>query len=840
MTDISSLPPEASDNEPQATPDRSFEDFTLAEAVGQMRRMPAATLRALRQVARAPRGATAAPVALTPAVRAPVQRRQKGRAQPVPDAQRREAALFGLRMTAFLVAWWGAGILANTPLRSEEVALAAGAPFLLGGFLIWLGSELYADWPEIQRRRAQRRQAAEASSAADAVDVPADAAQPEPVVAEQPPPDSPAFPAWAGLHPARVMTGLAAVLLSLLALVFTANNQFTFIGFWGWIASIVLWVTTLAPQDNGPLVWVRGALVAVRGIRWRSGVVLALLAILLLGAWFRLSALDTVPPEMTSDHVEKILDSHGVQQGQHNVFFANNGGREPFQMYAMALFAQLPGLGMNHYTLKLLSVLEGLISIVALFWMGREIVGQENRRFGNLVGLLLAALVAASYWHTVLSRLGLRIVLTTLVTAALLIFLARAMRHNRRIDFIKAGLVLGFGLYAYQAVRMLPVVVTVGVGLAFLFHARTWLDRRRYLLNFGVLVLVAFVVFVPLFGYWLQYPQDFWRRTQGRLLGDDLIVTTDAAGNLVERSATVQERLQAFSENMPILANNLRTALLMFNWKGDVAWINGDPNAPAMDVFTGALLIVGLAAWLARMLRRRDVFDWLVPLALLIMLLPSALSIAYPVENPSHTRTSGALPEAYLIAALPLALMVQSIVRMAPGTRGRVASVGLAVVVLLGAYSQNSHTYFVGHHEAYIESSLPYTEAGRVLRGFADSTGSYGNAFMIGFSYWWDHRALGIEAGRPDWPNGIISADNLKEFLRIAAQRTDAYQLDPDRDLMFFFATEDENTQAILAQHFPQGRTVIRQSYQPDDTYNLYLVPALGADGFLRWLMEAG
>ena len=426
------------------------------------------------------------------------------------------------------------------------------------------------------------------------------------------------------------------------------------------------------------------------------------------------------------------------------------------------------------------------------------------------------------------------------MTAALQIFLARAMRHNRRIDFIKAGLVLGFGLYAYQAVRMLPVVVTVGVGLAFLFHARTWLDRRRYLLNFGVLVLVAFVVFVPLFGYWLQYPQDFWRRTQGRLLGDDLIVTTDAAGNLVERSATVQERLQAFSENMPILANNLRTALLMFNWKGDVAWINGDPNAPAMDVFTGALLIVGLAAWLARMLRRRDVFDWLVPLALLIMLLPSALSIAYPVENPSHTRTSGALPEAYLIAALPLALMVQSIVRMAPGTRGRVASVGLAVVVLLGAYSQNSHTYFVGHHEAYIESSLPYTEAGRVLRGFADSTGSYGNAFMIGFSYWWDHRALGIEAGRPDWPNGIISADNLKEFLRIAAQRTDAYQLDPDRDLMFFFATEDENTQAILAQHFPQGRTVIRQSYQPDDTYNLYLVPALGADGFLRWLMEAG
>src|SRR5690606_15672841 len=218
-------------------------------------------------------------------------------------------------------------------------------------------------------------------------------------------------------------------------------------------------------------------------------------------------------------------------------------------------------------------------------------------------------------------------------TAVLLVLLARAMRHNRRADFIKAGLVLGFGLYTYQAVRMLPVVILAGIGLAFLFRARNWRERGRYVLNLAVLVVVAFVIFVPLFGYWLQYPDDFWRRTQGRLLGDDLITTTDEEGRLVERRATLQERFEAFQENAPILANNIRTALLMFNWKGDVAWINGAPNQPAMDTFTGALLIIGLAAWLARMIRRRDVFDWLIPLALVIMLLPSALSIAYPVEN---------------------------------------------------------------------------------------------------------------------------------------------------------------------------------------------------------------
>ncbi|MBZ0300769.1 MAG: glycosyltransferase family 39 protein [Anaerolineae bacterium] len=798
-----------------------FEDLTLAEMFGQLLRAPRMTWQALRAVVTTPRRAPLRAVAAPTMRPAPVSAEYDPRVRRVPRANSRAMRVFMLRIVAFLVAWWGCGILANTPRRTETTALDAGAPFLILGFVIWLAAEWYGDWPRIREwwaRRGQPQSLAEKSVRADTPDEMASQEK-----------------AWTGVHPRRVLAGLTGLFLSLIAWRFTANNQFTFIGFWSWMVSIILWVIALAPDRDGPLRWVRGMWIRVRHIHWRSGTVLALAAIMLLGVAFRLSDLQNVPPEMTSDHVEKILDSYHVLQGQYNVFFANNGGREPAQMYAMALFAQLPGLGFNHVTLKLLSAVEGLIAILLLYWMGREVVGEENRRLGNLVGLTLAALVAASYWHTMLSRLGLRIILTTLVTAALLVFLARAMRHNRRADFIKAGLVLGFGLYTYQAVRMLPVVIVVGVVMAFLFRARGLRAHGRTILNLIVLVLIAFVVFVPMFGYWLQYPDDFWRRTQGRLLGDDIIQTTDEQGNTVERHATLVERWDAFQQNLPILTNNIRTALLMFNWKGDVAWINGAPNEPTMDSFSGALLIVGLAAWLARMLRRRDVFDWLVPLALVIMLMPSALSIAYPVENPSHTRTSGALPEAYLIAALPLALLAQSLVELVPGRRGVIAATGLAVVVVLGSYTQNTRTYFVGHDEAYLDSSFPYSEAGRVLRGFAESDGSYGNAFMVGFPHWWDHRALGIDSGRPDWPNGIVSMDNLRDFLLTAYQKTDEFRLDPDKDLLFFLAAEDEDTLARLELQFPNGRVTLRQSYQVDDQYGLYRVPALGEAGFLEW-----
>lgn len=841
MSDLN-LPPQAP-NEETGAEQRRFDDLTLAEVVEQFLHAPSQTLRSLREVANAPRTGHGPDVALVTVRRSRL--RSSMRVRDGLDANRRAALQMGLRLTAFVIAWWGCGILANTPQRTETTALDNGAPFLLTGFLLWLAAEIFGDWPRIQAWWARRMEPSGSVIAEPEREstllVDSENQQSFEEGAQRDAParhnaKSASQVVWGGLNPAQALAGLGGLFLSFIALRFTENNTFTTIGFWSWLFSILLWLVALASPGNGPFQWAQAFVAGIGRVRWRSGTMIALAAILLLGAAFRLSNLDGVPPEMTSDHVEKVLDSYGVLHGQHNVFFANNGGREPFQMYAMAVIAQLPGLGFNHYTLKLLSAVEGLIAIVMIFWMGREVIGEENRRFGTIVGLVLAALVAASYWHTALSRLGLRIVLTTVITAALLTFLARAMRHNQRVDFIKAGIVLGFGLYTYQAVRMLPVVIVAGVGLALLFHAHNWRERGRYLLNLSILVMVALVIFVPLLGYWMQYPNDFWRRTEGRLLGDDLITATNEDGSIVERQATLGERLEAFSQNLPILTNNIRTALLMFNWKGDVAWINGAPNQPAMDTFTGALLIVGLAAWLARMVRRRDVFDWLVPLAVLIMLMPSALSIAYPVENPSHTRTSGALPEVYLIAALPLALLVRSITEMAPGRRGRVTAVGLVTLIVLGAYNANTRTYFVGHYDAYMDSSYPYSEAGQVLRGFADSDGAFGNAFMIGFPHWWDHRALGIDAGRPDWPNGIVSMNALRDILFTAAQKTDDFRLDPDKDLLFFLSPDDDDSLAVLQQNFPTGRMTLRQSYQPDDQYRLYRVPALGPDKFLRWL----
>jgi hypothetical protein len=736
----------------------------------------------------------------------------------------------GLRGLAYVLAIIGCIVLVSADFRYETAQLRQGLPFLIGGLLVWLAAEGLTV-------RNQQDHDFKMIDAPVALHV-----KPAPATRDE----------FYTMLFIRLSLGVLAFILAYIAWIDTAArdgeiNQFRPLGLWAWLTSILAITLAFVPTSWNPAVIIAKLRRRTAGLRfgWTAA---ALMVIVLVGAYFRLHNLDAVPPEMTSDHIEKILDSQRVAEGARDVFFANNGGREPLQMYAMALLSRLPGLGMNFTTLKLLAVIEGLVTLPVLWWMGREVMGEERRGLGNIVGLSLAALVAVSYWHVTITRLALRIVLMPLVTALLMIFLSRGMRENRRGDFVLTGLILGFGFYTYQAARMLPLVVVAGVLLAIVFYIQRRREVLKYLLHLGVVILISFIMFVPMLRYSFDYPDQFWMRTSGRLFGDDVIIEVRENGDRIPRDPTVQERLDAFNANLPVLANNIRNALLMFHWKGDVAWINGLPNHPAFDPLTGALLIVGLGAWLALMLRRPDPVFVLVPLIVLIMILPSALSIAAPLENPSATRTSGSLPPVYLLAALPLAMVIVMLRRVISVRGLRLAvPVLLAMVIVSGAFAINSQTYFDRYRESYVRSWASHSVPGDLLRAFATGEGRYGNAFIVGYEYWLDHRIVGIEAGVLDWSNAVADPNNRKtgigavpDFLNDAwrCPINAAYALDPERPLLIFFKGQDEEARSLLTSWFPDGvLTEIGVEREGDDFYT-YRVPAPGAEQFAAWLED--
>ena len=649
-----------------------------------------------------------------------------------------------------------------------------------------------------------------------------------------------------------------------------------------WALSVALWVVVLAGAP-------RRLPAMRRAWSWRalmSWPTLALIAILALGATFRLYALDSTPPEMTSDHMEKVLDALKVHDGHYAVFFANNGGREAFQMYLVALIAGPLGVGFNFTALKLATVLEGLLTLPALWWMARQVIGtatERDRELGHWVGIALAGLVAISGWHVMLSRLGLRIVLTPLTTALAIGFLARAMRGARTRDFAALGGVLGVGIYLYQANRMLPIVVVIGLALAgagalralrerwrclgeaaglvglavaplaalayagsvlaeaadpgaretgetfklylpvlamawlggLALALRAWHDNRLLVLARGLLIagVVALALYLPMYHYSQINPDEFWNRTRGRMFGDLAFVRTDEAGQQEFYEPSLSEQIERFWDQRDVFLTNYADALRMFHWEGDVAWINNASVRPALGPTLGGLALLGVVVWAVWVFRRRDPALWLLPACLLVMLLPTALTLAYTIENPSFSRASGALPPVFMLAALPVGALGWRLSRAVWGGRripvGRVLALALLALLLWQGIGPEWDGYFGDYRLSYSHSWRPYREISRPLREFAQGEGAFGNAFVVAYPHWLDHRILGTMAGDIRWPNGLEDREVL--LPRIAANQGTAYAYDPARPLFVMYNPADADTAAYLAELFPGGETRLFQ-----------------------------
>ncbi len=821
---------------------RDFESLTLAEALGLLVRHPIQTLGALSEIAFTPReGRTVEremqplvqvrlPVTPSPVSAAPVPEIELPPAPPIspddPDALSASDIPAGvrrvrliLRLIGLALALWGSFSLSIAPDRTPSGFLNSGFIPMLVGLVVWIAGELVPFAARLRRR------------------IPRDAnnVQVAPYRCDD--------LLLVAVSPARAVVFGVMLALTAASFVLNANNFFSTVGVFAWFGSIGAAVWVFAPRGWSPLVLIETIAHRVRRMRPRLTVAGGLLLLIIIGgAALRFVELDRMLPEMTSDHVEKLRDAEGIiSLGLTNVFFASNGGRDPLHFYFLAALTVLPGVEFNFYLLKLGTAIEGVLSIAIMYWLGREAVGRGNRPLGEVVGLLLAALVAVSAWHIFLSRLGLRIVLTPLVVALVLAFMARGLRYNRRWDFVYAGLALGFGLYSYQALRMLPIAVAFMGLIGLIIGGGTWRVRLTFAFNMVVLALVAVIIFVPLFRFSLDYPNEFWRRSNGRLFGDELIQMLDEQGNLVVRSATNEERLAAFAANVPNLLYNVQNALLMFHWRGDSAWFHNADRNPALDWAAGGLLIVGIGAWLARAARRGDAFAWTFIPASLIMMLPSILALAFPDENPSHTRISGVLPGVFLLAALPLGMIVMELRRLNRRAGMVLAVIGCAAVLGVGLVKVQTD-YFGEYRDLYQRTVLPYSEAGALLRRFAvDQGNGYGNAFMLAYPYWWDHRALGAEGGAIRWDNSILETDNIPRDLYNGLTRNpdDPFRLNPDHNLLFFLSPDDEAGLARLNEFFPNGETMLLVSYN-NRAYVTFEAPAPGIDRLNAIFRAAG
>jgi len=212
--------------------------------------------------------------------------------------------------------------------------------------------------------------------------------------------------------------------------------------------------------------------------------------IFIMGAWARLWHFNEVPPGLNQDEASIGLEAYyllrfGVDRNGISFpvnFVSWGNGMDSLYGYVLMTFV---AFGLTPLTVRLPSLLAGLLTLPLLFFVARRTIG-----YG--FGLIAMMCLAISPWHIMLSRWGINENILPLVFLAGYASLLKSRPHNRW--FIVACIFFGLSLYVYAATYVAVPIFLAG-SVVVLLRARR-VSARNLLLGlfvFGVLALPLFL-----------------------------------------------------------------------------------------------------------------------------------------------------------------------------------------------------------------------------------------------------------------------------------------------------------------------------------------------------------
>jgi hypothetical protein len=221
---------------------------------------------------------------------------------------------------------------------------------------------------------------------------------------------------------------------------------------------------------------------------------------------------------------------------------------------------------------------------------------------------------------------------------------------------------------------------------------------------------------------------------------------------------------------------------------------------------TGALFVIGLLLLFARYLRERDWRDLLLLVSIPVLLMPSILSLAFPMENPALNRAGGAAVAAVLVSARALDGLIAG---FGVDRRRNFIAYGLVAVLLSVTALQNYSLVFRKFDASFRLAVWNSSEMGEVIRNHRNIEA----AWIVPYPQWVDTRLPAI------WM-GIVARDFALWPEDFAATR------DVAGPKLFLFKPEDLETENALKQLYPNG------------TLNRYTSVTIGKDFMIFFVEE--
>ncbi len=349
--------------------------------------------------------------------------------------------------------------------------------------------------------------------------------------------------------------------------------------------------------------------------RWLEAVAFGL--ILALAIFLRTYRFNSIPPGIYVDETNGGLDALKILEGNKVSPFGTGWyGTPNGYIYYMAGIFKL--FGATWAGLKLVSLIPAILTVVAIYFLGRLI-------FGPTVGLSAMLLMAVSRWHLSMSRWGWNETAPPFFQILATYFLIRGLRDRRALDYALSGLLMSLSIYTYLSARLAAATLLLYI-LYWILSDPSGIraSLRRSWLGFVLFGIAALIAVAPIAITYLK---------------DPFAMNNRVAEISVFRDIRDQNSLK------PLL-QNIGDILKFFHQTGDHQGKHNLPDEPMTDPITGLFFAIGLAY---SILRWRDQRYFLLILWLVLGLAGSFLSSQS--ESPQSYRALTALPAVVLMAA---------------------------------------------------------------------------------------------------------------------------------------------------------------------------------------------
>ncbi|NWF69292.1 MAG: glycosyltransferase family 39 protein [Chloroflexi bacterium] len=326
------------------------------------------------------------------------------------------------------------------------------------------------------------------------------------------------------------------------------------------------------------------------------------LLLLLIAAALRLSQLAQLPPGLQAEELTDIRLADSVRRGQIEVFYnLGTEGREGLYHTTLAAVTAAVGGGMIGF--HILSVWLGMLTLALVYALAA-------RLYGPLPGAAALAILALSFFPTLLARTISRETVVPLLVAGALLAIARAFpvyqqdrRHRQptTIPFAALGIVLGLSFYTH------PVAFAITLfSVAFIIYmllSRQPMGRR--MLNYtSFAMLVLMIITVPYLLSTIREP--------------------DLGG--------AARLFQAYSASVRPFLETLWAAVSGLLFIGDRNPAYNLPGRPLIDLVSGFIVVIGVIS----ALRYWRLPRYALPLIAAVALLPSVLLATDSPYFPSY------------------------------------------------------------------------------------------------------------------------------------------------------------------------------------------------------------